>query len=112
MLAIVELIIFLLVLPYVLFGLLLGVVVGAVGRIFEPRILLGGIWLAVIGLFLLPHRELDASPFATFVDVVAQSHVLGLSTPVALLAAAGVLICVAVGVRLRLPADGPHHPGH
>ncbi|MGT2457784.1 hypothetical protein ACU4GI_33320 [Cupriavidus basilensis] len=104
MLAILEFIVLLFVLPWFLFGILLAKVATAVAAIFEPHLLLAGVWLGSLGLYLMPRRIPDDLPFVGLVDAIAQSHVFGLSTPVAMLAGAGVIILAAAVVaygRLR-----------
>lgn len=104
MLAILEFIVWLFVLPYVLFGMLLGHIALIVARAFEPRMLLAGVWFGAVGLYLFPRRVPDDLPFVSLVDSLAQSHIAGLSTPVAFLSVAGLLIAAAAVVAARKPA--------
>lgn len=97
MIAIVEFVIGLIILPYFLFGVLLGRIYSAVVSMFQPHLLLGSIWIGLLGLFLMPNRTPDDSvPWVSFVDVIAQSHVVGIPTPVVLLGLAGLLLVVAM----------------
>ncbi|ABD72131.1 hypothetical protein Rfer_4445 (plasmid) [Rhodoferax ferrireducens T118] len=101
MLALIEFVVWLFVLPYVLFGMLLGHFAFLVFRTFEPRMLLAGVWFATLGLYLLPKRVPDELPFVSLVDSIAQSHIAGLSTPLAFLVMAGLLTVSAAVVAAR-----------
>lgn len=106
--SIVVFVIWLVTLPFVLFGELLEALREEIARVFQPQLLLAGVWTGGLGGWLLASSAPDDSrPFLTLVDVVAQSHIGLVSTPVALLALAGVLVVAAGVVALRdrrLPA--------
>jgi len=102
MLALLEVIVFLLILPYVLFGMLLAHIAHVIGQVLEPRLLLAGVWFGAMGAWLLPSSTPDDSrPFLSLVEVVAQSHIGPVPTPAALLGVAGLLAVVAAVVAFR-----------
>lgn len=102
MMALLQFVFFLLVLPYVLFGWLLGHIALTVARAFEPRLLLAGVWFVAAGAWLLPSsRPDDSLPFLTLVEVVAQSHIGPVPIPAALLGGGGLLILAASAVAFR-----------
>lgn len=103
MLALLEFVFWLLILPYVLFGLLLAHIAHIITQAFEPRLLLAGVWFGAMGAWLLPSSTPDDSrPFLTLVEVVAQSHIGPVPTPAALLAVAGLLVVAAAVVAFRM----------
>ena len=101
MLALIEFLVWVFFFPYVLFGMLLGHVAYLVSRAFQPHMLLAGVWFATLGLYLLPMRAPDDLPFVSLVDSIAQSHIAGLSTPLAFLVIAGLLTVAAAIVAGR-----------
>jgi len=102
MLALVEFVIWLLLLPYVLFGLLLTHIAHAFAQAFESRLLLAGVWFGVMGARLLPISTPDDSrPFVSLVEMVAQSHIGWVPTPAALLGVAGFLVVTSAVVAFR-----------
>jgi hypothetical protein len=104
MLAILEFVFFLLFLPYILFGMLLAHVADTIAQVFEPRLLLTGVWFGVLGGWLLTESTPDDTrPWQSLVEVVAQSHIGPVLTPVALLVVAGLLVATAAFVRLKRP---------
>ena len=102
MLALIEFVFWLLLLPYILFGMLLGQIALVVASAFEPRLLLVGVWFGALGLYLFPKRIPDDLPFVSLVDSIAQSHIAGLSTPLVFLAMAGLLVATSAVVTWRL----------
>ncbi|MBV6885842.1 hypothetical protein [Xanthomonas euvesicatoria] len=102
MLALLEFVFWLLILPYVLFGLLLAHIARAIAQVFESRLLLAGVWFGAMGAWLLPDSTPDDSrPFVTLVEMVAQSHIGPVPTPAVLLGVAGLLVIAAAVVALR-----------
>lgn len=107
MAALFEILIFLLLLPYILFGVLLAKVAETIGAVFQPVILLIAVWVAVMGAYLVPSMRATDAPWVTLIESVAQSHVLGLPTPFALFALAGVLVVVSLVVKqAKLGSEG------
>ena len=101
MLALLEIAFFLLFLPFVLFGLLLGYI-GQVLTAFEPRLFLAAVWCVAVGAYLAPHSEVDDSrPFVTLVESLAQSHIGPVPMPVVFLSVACWLAAVAAVVAAR-----------
>jgi hypothetical protein len=102
MYAIVEFVLLLLVLPFFLFGVVLRKIGKTITDNFEPIQLLSSIWFSIIGYCLLPFREVDESrPYISLVEVIAQSHIVGMSTPIFLFSMAGVLFITSVIVAKR-----------
>lgn len=102
MLALVEFVVWLLILPYVLFGLLLTHIAHVFAQVFDSRLLLAGVWFGVMGARLLPSRTPDDSrPFVSLVEMVAQSHIWRVPTPAALIGVAGILVVASAVVAFR-----------
>ncbi|MGL0788790.1 hypothetical protein [Xanthomonas translucens] len=102
MLALLEFVFWLLILPYVLFGMLLAHIAHAITQVFEPRLLLSGVWFGAMGAWLLPSSTPDDSrPFVSLVEMVAQSHIGPVPTPAALIAVAALLVIAAAVVAFR-----------
>jgi len=93
MIAILEFLLFLFLLPYILFGLLLAKISEAVCMVFQPVLLLVAVWMASLGVFLIPSMAPNDRPWLSLVESVAQSHVLGIATPFAIL---GLAVCVLI----------------
>ncbi|MFT4178155.1 MAG: hypothetical protein QM612_01635, partial [Thermomonas sp.] len=73
-----------------------------VAKVFEPRLLLTGVWLGFMGAWLLPNMiSDDNNPFLSIVDVIAQSGIGPVPTPAILLGVAGILIVAANMFRIR-----------
>ncbi|HCF3018602.1 TPA: hypothetical protein NIB55_005872 [Pseudomonas aeruginosa] len=105
MIAILELLIFLLLLPYILFGILLAKIWEAVCMVFQPVLLLIAVWIASLGVFLLPSMAPNDRPWVTLVESIAQSHVFGVPTPFAIFGMAGCVLAVSVFTRQRRPVQ-------
>lgn len=103
--ALLEFLIFLLLVPYILFGILLAKIWESVCMIVHPGLLLVGVWIASLGLFLLPKMAPNDRPWVTMVESIAQSHVLGVPTPFAILGIAACVFVVSVIARQRNPAQ-------
>jgi hypothetical protein len=105
MIAILEFLVFLLLLPYILFGVLLAKIWKAVCMVFQPVLLLLAVWIASLGLFLLPNMAPNDRPWLSLVESIAQSHVFGAPTPFAIFGMAGCVLIVSVIARQRRPAQ-------
>lgn len=105
MIAILEFLFFLLLLPYILFGVLLAKIWEVVCMVFQPVLLLLAVWIASIGLFLLPSMAPNDRPWLSLVESIAQSHVFGVPTPFAIFGMAGCVLIVSVIARQRRPAQ-------
>lgn len=105
MIAILEFLFFLLLLPYILFGVLLAKIWEAVCMVFQPVLLLLAVWIASLGLFLLPSMALNDRPWLSLVESIAQSHVFGVPTPFAIFGMAGCVLIVSVIARQRRAAQ-------
>lgn len=101
MLAILELFIFFILWPYILFGIILAKIWEAVCAVFNPVLLLVAVWFASIGVFLLPSSIPNDRQWVSLVESVAQAHIFWLKTPFALFALAGCVLVVSVFTRLR-----------
>ncbi|MBC2385310.1 hypothetical protein HF209_30610 [Pseudomonas sp. WS 5096] len=107
MAALFEILVFVFLLPYILFGVLLAKVAETIGAMFQPVILLAAVWVAVMGAYLVPSMRATDAPWVTMIESVAQSHVLGVPTPFAFFAFAGVLVVVSLVVKqVKLGSDG------
>ncbi|AXQ51120.1 MULTISPECIES: hypothetical protein [Pseudomonas] len=105
MIAILQLLIFLLLLPYILFGVVLAKIAEAVCTVFQPVLLLLAVWIASLGVFLVPSMMPNDRPWLSLVDSIAQSHVLGVPTPFGILGVAVCVLIVSVIARQRRPAN-------
>lgn len=99
MIAILEFLVLLIVLPYILFGVLLAKIWEAVCAVFYPPLLLGGVWVGVIGCFLLPSMVPGDQPWVSVKESIAQSHVLNVQTPFVVFGLA--LCCVVASCVMR-----------
>ncbi|WGO96451.1 hypothetical protein QCD61_28220 (plasmid) [Pseudomonas viciae] len=90
-------------LPYLLFGVVLGIIVDTVCTVFQPALLLVAVWIGLIGLFLFPSMEPSDLPFSTLVEVIAQSHLFNIPTPYAIFSIAGCFVVAAFIARQRKP---------
>ncbi|MGH8808000.1 MAG: hypothetical protein ACREX0_08995 [Noviherbaspirillum sp.] len=87
--------------PYLLFGLLLGMLATTVVSVFGLRYLMAGLWFGAVGLYLqLRAAPDDSQAFVGLVDVIAESHIGGIGTPVLMLIVAGALLAVGAGVGI------------
>lgn len=108
MVALFELLIFVFLLPYILFRVLLAKVAEAIGAMFQPVILLAAVWVALMGIYLVPSMMPTDAPWVTLIESVAQSHVWAVPTPFALFALAGVLVVVSLVMKqVKLASVGP-----
>jgi len=105
MIAILEFLFFLLLLPCILFGVLLAKIWESVCMVFQPVLLLVAVWIASLGLFLLPSMAPNDRPWLSLVESIAQSHVFGVPTPFAIFGMAGCVLIVSVIARQRRPAQ-------
>lgn len=102
--------IFAILLPYILFGVVLAKVAEAIGEVFQPIILLTAVWVAVMGAYLVPSMMPTDAPWLTLIESVAQSHVWGVPIPFVLFALAGVLVVVSfVMKQVKLGSEGGNH---
>ncbi|MGU5672987.1 hypothetical protein ACV1CZ_20085 [Aeromonas caviae] len=80
--ALIELLFVIFIFPFFLFGILLRKIGKAITDHFEPVQLLTSIWLLSMSYFLWPYQEVNESvKFISIFDVLAQSKLLGFSTP-------------------------------
>lgn len=111
MLVLIELIIFFLVLPYILFGIVLRKIGNAVCAFFNPVLLLASVWIASLGLVLLPSSVPSDRPYVSVVEMTAQGHIFGIQTPSAIfIVAALVLVISAIARRRKVVRKTPRQP--
>jgi len=103
MAALIELIIFIIFLPYILFGVVLAMIFDAICSVFEPKLLMGAIWMVAVGIWLLGHMPQNDVPWQSMIEVVAQSRVLGVPTPFIPMGVAICLLVAALVARKRNP---------
>nr|WP_228857618.1 hypothetical protein [Pseudomonas syringae]QOQ33460.1 hypothetical protein [Pseudomonas syringae pv. actinidiae] len=103
MVALIELVIFILFLPCILFGVVLAMIYDAICSTFEPKLLMAAIWMEVVGLWLLGHMPENDPPWQSMIQVVAQSHVLGVPTSFIPMGLAFCLFVAALVARKRNP---------
>lgn len=102
MYAIIEFFLLLLILPFFLFGVVLSKIGKTITDNFEPIQLLSCVWLSITGYCLLPYREVNESrPYVGIVEAIAQSHVVGIPTPILLFTMAGLLFVTSIIVAKR-----------
>lgn len=99
MAAVFEGLIFLIVLPYVLFGVLLATIWEAVCEVFYPPLLLGGLWIMIVGSFLLSRLVQSDLTFVTVSTSIARTNLLSVPTPFVILGVG--LCCVAASFVMR-----------
>nr|WP_192963330.1 hypothetical protein [Pseudomonas fluorescens]CEK42136.1 hypothetical protein PQBR57_0183 [Pseudomonas fluorescens SBW25] len=101
MMALVEFFILFLVWPYVLFGIILAKIWEAVCTVFQPALLMASVWIASMGLLLLPSSFPTDRPYVTMVELVAQGHIFGIQTPNAIFCVAAIVLVLSVFARQR-----------
>ena len=104
MIAILEFLMFLFVLPYILFGVLLAKIWESVCRVFHPVLFLVAVWIASFGMYLLSSMAPNDREWLSLVESIAQSHVFGVPTPFAIFGIAACVLIVSVIARQRDPA--------
>lgn len=105
MIVLLELLLFLFVLPYILFGILLAKICEAVCMVFQPFLLLVAVWVASSGAWLISRMAPNDRHWVTLIESIAQSHVFSVPTPFAILGVAGCVLIVSAIVRQRRPAQ-------
>ena len=104
MIVILEFLIFLFLLPYILFGVLLAKIWESVCMVFQPVLLLVAVWIASLGMFFLSSMTPNDRAWLSLVESIAQSHVFGVPTPFAIFGIAACVLIVSVIARQRDPA--------
>jgi len=99
MIVLLEFVVWLFVLPYILFGLVLRHMVDMLTSMFQLHTLFAGVWVAAGGLMLMPYAAPDDLPFESIPQILARSHVLAISTPIAMIAVGFLLVVVAFIIR-------------
>lgn len=99
--ALIELFILFLVWPYVLFGIILIKIWEAVCTVFQPALLMASVWIASMGLMLLPSSVPTDRPFVSMLELVAQGHIFGIQTPYAIFGVAAIVLAISVLARQR-----------
>jgi len=64
-------------------------------------LLLGAVWITVLGSWLLSYMEVSDRPWVTVFESIAQRHVLGMLLPYAVL---GTPITVAIASAMKMSA--------
>lgn len=96
MLVLVELLFWIFAFPYILFGVLLRHILSTISETFQPQIFMFGVWFAALGLHLhLIKPEPNERQFESLVETIAQSHIFGLATPLALSIIASLIFAAA-----------------
>lgn len=102
MLALIEFVFFILIFPFLLFGVLLNKIGRAITDHFEPVQLLTSIWLLSVSYFLWPYQEVNESvKFISIFDAVAQSEVMGVPVPTVFILLASLLFLSSMIVAWR-----------
>ena len=96
MLALFQLLLLLLVLPYILFAVVLIKIWEAVCTVIHPVGLMIAVWFAITSFILLPSSFPSDRPWLSMVERVAQFKILGYPTPVTLIAVATLVLIVSV----------------
>lgn len=101
MLALFQLLLLLLVLPYILFAVVLIKIWEAVCAVIHPMGLMIAVWFAITSFILLPSSFPSDRPWLSMVERVAQFKILGYPTPVTLIAVATLVLIVSVFLRTK-----------
>jgi hypothetical protein len=99
LLTVLEFVFWLIILPYLFFGLAFTSVADVLGDLFEPTLFLGAIWVAGMGLYLqfcIPSAD---AQFVSVVGAIADSHIAGIATPTVIFVIAGSLLVASVWRR-------------
>ena len=100
MLALFQLLLLLLVLPYILFAVVIKIW-EAVCTVIHPVGLMIAVWFAITSFILLPSSFPSDRPWLSMVERVAQFKILGYPTPVTLIAVATLVLIVSVLLRTK-----------
>jgi hypothetical protein len=100
MIALLELILLVLLLPYILFGVLLAKIADLIGALMEEKLLCLAIWLFILGAVLWPRRIPDDKPWVDLAGSIAQISVFGFTTPVWLMVIGLFALIASFLVRL------------
>lgn len=101
LMTLISLLIFLVIIPYILFAVVMIKIWEAVCTVIHPAGLMTAAWLTSLGLYLLPSTFPSNTGWITMVERVAQFTIFGLKTPFALFALAGVALVVALFARMK-----------
>lgn len=93
-----ELLFFVLVIPFVM----IGGVIGTILSLFDMRLFLPAVATGLIGLNLIPFSQpRENAEFVSVLEVVAQIKMLSFSLPIVLLVAATTLILLSTFLKLK-----------
>ncbi|HDS1721834.1 hypothetical protein NPS53_07970 [Pseudomonas putida] len=101
MLALLQILFLLIVLPYILFAVVMIKIWDAVCSLIHPVGLMIAVWLASTGYILLPSSFPSDRPWLSIVEQVAQFRILGYPTPVTLFAVAALVLVVSMFLRVK-----------
>lgn len=98
MFALLEFILWLVVLPFFAVALFGVMIAQAIAQMFHPTSLFFAGWFAFAGSWLLMNASPPDSPFGTIVDMLIGMHV-----PHIFIGVAALMLCVSVYLRARNP---------
>lgn len=106
MLAILEFLLFVFALPYVLIFVFLVKAINALATYLHRPAMMWALWLTIVAMWLSSHMaENPNRPWVSMIERVAQSHLLGVPTPVCLIGAALLLLVLSFVVK-AVPVNG------
>lgn len=103
MIPLIQMLFFLLCLPFLLFGVVLGKISSVVCAVFQPLLLIVSVWFTFVASWLFAQSLPSDAPWETIVETFARSSLLGVSTPVLVYALAGISLIAAFIARRRNP---------
>lgn len=70
--------------PYILFGVVLGMIGSTICTLFQPAFLMGAIWFAFTGSYLAAQVPSPDVPYLNIIELLSQAQVFGVTLPMVL----------------------------
>lgn len=107
MIAILEFLFFVLFLPFMVIGVILGMVASTIASVFHLPTFFLSAWAFIVGSWLMGHRANSHDQvFIGLIEHVAQSHIASVPTPVGLLALSTIFFVVSIALRQKQTLSG------
>lgn len=101
MTVLVSLVFFLFFWPAILGGIIFGLLGHALLQVCDGKLLLMGVWLMTVAMWLKSNQPDPDSPFMNLPQIIATSHVMGISTPLIMMLISAVVLALAFFVKMR-----------